>query len=145
MTLVFLTFVFVLGSLTESVCASDGQKDLLTDMMDRLSEPLAWFGLAAQALFLARFLVQWIVSEKRQRSTVPTAFWYLSLAGGGSLFVYAVLVREPVFALGQILACVIYARNLMLIYKHAANRRRSGLPPSALESVTNGDEPDSPD
>ena len=145
MTFPLLVFSFVLGVLTETACASDGRKDLITDFMEQARSPLFWFGMCAQALFLARFLAQWIVSERRKRSTVPVAFWYLSIAGGLSLFVYALLKRDPVIMLGQILACVIYARNLMLIYKHAANRRRSGLPPAALESVANGDEPDSPD
>ena len=144
-TFAIIAFCFVLGAVSEPVCASGGEKDLITDFKDQARGPLFWFGMAAQSLFLARFLVQWIISEKRKRSTIPTVFWYLSLAGGGSTFLYALLRHEPVFALGQILACVIYTRNLMLIHKHAANRRRSGLPPAALESVTNGDEPDSPD
>ena len=33
-------------------------------------------GLLGQALFSARFLVQWIASERRKRSIVPRAFWY---------------------------------------------------------------------
>ena len=53
-----------------------------------LSSKLLWlaaapvFGLLGQAAFSARFLVQWIVSEKNKASTIPVAFWYLSLLGG---------------------------------------------------------------
>ena len=36
-------------------------------------------GFAGQALFTFRFLAQWIVSERAHRSTVPVAFWWLSL------------------------------------------------------------------
>jgi len=46
--------------------------------------PDGWrvLGLAGQALFFSRFLVQWVASERRKRSTVPPAFWWLSLGGG---------------------------------------------------------------
>ena len=45
---------------------------------------LIWviFGLFAQFLFMMRFLVQWIASERARKSIVPVAFWYFSLAGG---------------------------------------------------------------
>ena len=46
-------------------------------------------GLAGQAAFFSRFLVQWIASERVGRSVVPVAFWYLSLVGSATLFVYA--------------------------------------------------------
>ena len=38
-------------------------------------------GLAGQLMFSARFLVQWIASEKRKKSVVPISFWFLSLFG----------------------------------------------------------------
>ena len=37
-------------------------------------------GFFAQAMFTARFLVQWIASERARRSVVPVAFWTFSLA-----------------------------------------------------------------
>jgi len=74
-------------------------------------------GFAAQALFAARFLVQWIVSEKKGRSVIPLAFWYLSLAGGGMLLAYAIWRRDPVFILGQSTGFLIYSRNLYLIHR----------------------------
>ena len=40
------------------------------------------FGFAGQALFSARFLIQWIASERERKSVVPVLFWYFSLAGG---------------------------------------------------------------
>ncbi|HEX5072557.1 MAG TPA: lipid-A-disaccharide synthase N-terminal domain-containing protein [Gemmatimonadaceae bacterium] len=80
-------------------------------------------GLAGQALFTLRFLAQWIASEKARKSTVPIAFWWLSLAGGAVLLTYAIHRRDPVFALGQGAGLFIYIRNLMLIGRQ---RRRSG-------------------
>lgn len=72
-------------------------------------------GLAGQALFSARFLVQWLVSEKRRESVIPVAFWYLSLAGSAVLLTYAIYRKDPVFILGQSMGSIIYLRNLWLI------------------------------
>lgn len=77
-------------------------------------DPWLVLGLVAQAMFTGRFLVQWIASEKRRRSTMPKAFWYLSLAGSALLLVYAIHVRDPVFILGQSFGFLVYVRNLML-------------------------------
>ncbi len=79
----------------------------------------AWLalGFAGQALFSARFLVQWVYSERHKQSLIPVAFWYFSLAGGATLFVYALHIGDPVFVLGQSLGVLIYSRNLYLIYR----------------------------
>ncbi len=78
-------------------------------------------GFTAQLLFSARFLIQWIASERAKRSVVPLMFWYLSLAGSTLLLIYAIYRRDPVFILGQGTGVFIYLRNLNLIY----NRGRS--------------------
>ena len=57
-------------------------------------------GFAGQLLFTSRFLVQWIASEKRRQSIVPTAFWWLSLGGASLLLAYAIWRQDPVFILG---------------------------------------------
>lgn len=84
---------------------------------------LVWVlvGLTGQMLFTARFLVQWIASERERRSVVPVAFWYFSLGGGLVLLSYALWREDPVFVLGQSMGVAIYARNLWLI--HAARPR----------------------
>jgi lipid-A-disaccharide synthase-like uncharacterized protein len=79
------------------------------------------FGIAAQLLFTARFIVQWIVSERLGKSVVPLAFWFLSMGGGVMLLIYGLVRREPIIIMGQALAVFIYLRNLMLIF-----RQRSG-------------------
>src|ERR1043165_7341774 len=73
------------------------------------------FGLVAQLFFTARFLVQWISSERAGNSVVPMAFWFCSMGGGLMTLVYGVVKREPVIILGQALATIIYVRNIMLI------------------------------
>ncbi|HWS74940.1 MAG TPA: lipid-A-disaccharide synthase N-terminal domain-containing protein [Quisquiliibacterium sp.] len=75
------------------------------------------FGFIGQALFSMRFLIQWIASERLRSSVVPVVFWYFSLAGGATLFVYALWRLDPVFIVGQGLGLVVYVRNLQLISK----------------------------
>jgi lipid-A-disaccharide synthase-like uncharacterized protein len=75
------------------------------------------FGVVAQLLFAARFLVQWIVSEKEGKSVIPMAFWFFSIGGGLMTLVYGLVKREPVIIIGQGLATIIYVRNIMLIVK----------------------------
>ena len=79
------------------------------------------FGIVAQLLFAARFVVQWISSERAGKSVIPFAFWFFSMGGGLMTLVYGVVKREPVIILGQGLATIIYVRNIMLIIKE---RRR---------------------
>lgn len=74
-------------------------------------------GFLGQALFSARFLVQWVASEMKRASVVPLAFWWFSLAGGVTLFAYAVWREDPVFIAGQGFGLLVYARNLVLIRK----------------------------
>jgi lipid-A-disaccharide synthase-like uncharacterized protein len=80
---------------------------------------IALFGFIAQAIFAARFIIQWIASERRRQSHVPVGFWWLSLGGGMLMTVYGLLRRDPVIILGQAPGLVVYARNLVLIYRHA--------------------------
>ena len=82
-------------------------------------------GFAGQALFSARFVVQWLASEARGRSVVPLAFWYFSLAGGATLLAYAILRSDPVFIVGQGAGLAIYLRNLVLVYRE---RRATAAP-----------------
>jgi lipid-A-disaccharide synthase-like uncharacterized protein len=71
-------------------------------------------GFLGQAIFTARFLAQWAASEREKRSVVPVVFWWLSLAGGLILLVYAARRNDPVIVVGQSLGVVVYVRNLML-------------------------------
>jgi len=75
------------------------------------------FGLAAQLLFAARFLVQWISSERAGKSVVPLSFWVLSIGGGLMTLTYGLVKREPVIIVGQLLATLIYTRNIVLIMR----------------------------
>jgi lipid-A-disaccharide synthase-like uncharacterized protein len=88
----------------------------LTDVASRL-DWWAALGFAAQVLFGSRFLVQWLASERAGKSTVPIAFWFLSLGGGILLFTYALSRRDPVFIAGQGFGLLVYLRNLHFIFR----------------------------
>ena len=91
--------------------------------MTREPIPALWLalGFLGQAIFSGRFLVQWIASERRKRSVVPRAFWWLSLAGGVTLLAYAIHRRDPVFILGQAAGLVVYGRNLVLVRREGSS------------------------
>jgi len=74
-------------------------------------------GFAGQALFSARFLIQWVMSEKVGRSIIPLGFWIFSVLGGITLLAYAIHRADPVIIAGQAGGLVVYARNLWLIYR----------------------------
>lgn len=84
---------------------------------------LVWLGIGlfGQCLFMARFIVQWIVSERRGQSLIPISFWYLSLAGGLIVLAYGMHKLDPVIILGQLPGTLVYTRNLMLI-RHSKNQ-----------------------
>ena len=81
-------------------------------------------GVLGQGLFALRFLVQWLVTEIRKKSTVPVIFWYISV-------VAAVLMmssyiqrggREWLFAIGIFFTLFIYLRNIYMIHFKKADR-----------------------
>ncbi len=74
-------------------------------------------GFAAQALFMSRFIVQWIASERAKNSVIPVAFWFISIGGGLGLLAYGIARHDAVIIFGQALGLVVYMRNLRLIYK----------------------------
>jgi lipid-A-disaccharide synthase-like uncharacterized protein len=83
------------------------------------------FGLLAQLAFAARFLVQWIMSERAGKSVVPMAFWFFSVAGGTMTLIYGLVKREPIIIFGQLLSNIIYIRNIMLIWKNHAKESQT--------------------
>ena len=86
-------------------------------------------GFVGQALFGARFIIQWIVSERKGESTIPLAFWYCSISGAMVLLTYAVYKQDPVFIVGQSLGSVVYIRNLILI-----DRKRKSMEAVGVEN-----------
>ncbi|MBN9062895.1 MAG: hypothetical protein BGP06_07205 [Rhizobiales bacterium 65-9] len=100
---------------------SEGLRAYLYDVFVAKFDFWLVFGLLAQLTFAARFLVQWIASERAQDSVIPMSFWFLSIVGGLMTLVYGVIKREPIIIIGQALSTFIYVRNVALILR----RRRS--------------------
>lgn len=88
---------------------------------DMPKSDLIWLciGLLGQTLFMMRFIVQWIHSERHQQSLIPISFWYFSLIGGLTVLAYGFHKAEPVIILGQLPGTIVYARNLILIRRSA--------------------------
>ena len=82
-------------------------------------------GFGGQALFMGRFVVQWLTSERQRRSVIPVSFWYLSIVGALVLLAYAAHRRDPVFVVGQVLGVGIYLRNLFLIRAEQQQARQA--------------------
>jgi len=89
----------------------------------------AWLvvGFLGQAFFSARFLVQWIASERAGRSIIPVAFWFFSMGGGLTLLIYAIYRADPVFITGQAAGLAIYGRNLFLIFRERSTASLSHM------------------
>ena len=94
---------------------------MLQRMIQEITAEPVWgiIGFLGQAVFGTRFILQWIVSEYKKKSHVPTAFWFLSLLGSFILLVYSIHREEPVFILGFSLNTFIYMRNIHLIYTNS--------------------------
>lgn len=71
-------------------------------------------GFSAQILFSARFLVQWVQSERVKRVLNPEIFWKFSLSASFLLFLYGWLRDDFAIMLGQSLTYFIYIRNMQL-------------------------------
>ncbi len=100
--------------------------DMISGWFEELIGSLGWWyiiGFIGQIVFGARFVVQWVVSERKKQSIIPIHFWYLSLTGSLLLLTYAIGRVDPVFVLGQTFNSFVYVRNLMFI-------RRSQKPAS---------------
>jgi lipid-A-disaccharide synthase-like uncharacterized protein len=89
-------------------------------LVDVFITRLDWWvvlGMAAQLLFTARFVVQWVASERAGHSVIPMAFWIFSIFGGLLLLVYALYRKDVVFIAGQAFGVFVYLRNLYFVMR----------------------------
>lgn len=91
-----------------------------------------WFwkiiGFAGLGVFQARWIVQWLYSEKHKESKVPPIFWWLSLFGAFLETSYFLRQQDSVGIMGYCISFVPYTRNLMLIYRKKARDARESAP-----------------
>lgn len=69
-------------------------------------------GFLAQALFSARILFQWILSERAKQVVSPAIFWVLSIMGSYLLCLYGWFRHDFSIILGQFISYYIYLWNL---------------------------------
>jgi lipid-A-disaccharide synthase-like uncharacterized protein len=80
---------------------------------------VGWLG---NAVFTARFFVQWYASERQRAVVVPLAFWWLSLAGSWCLLAYATFGKhDAVIIAAQAFNWIPYLRNIILHHRHVAS------------------------
>jgi lipid-A-disaccharide synthase-like uncharacterized protein len=91
---------------------------------------LGWLGAG---IFGARFLIQWIASERAKKSVIPFGFWECSALGSFLLLSYFAIYRhDSVGVLQNLLPLPIYLRNLYFRYtRHQA--KHPGAEPRAEE------------
>lgn len=81
-------------------------------------------GVTAAVIFYGRFYIQWIASELRGESVFPITFWYMSAVGSVLLLCYAGYEQSPVGALSHSFNIIIYARNLIHIWREQGTLTR---------------------
>lgn len=97
----------------------DPQGKLIPPFMPLREHDVLWkvIGFGGLGTFQARWVVQWLHSERHRESRVPVAFWWLSLAGALLELAYFLRQQDPVGVAGYMISGVPYTRNLMLIYR----------------------------
>jgi lipid-A-disaccharide synthase-like uncharacterized protein len=94
-------------------------------------ESVTWLalGVIGQGLWVSRFLLQWILAERRGRSELPPVFFIVSLVGSFLLLAYAIHKRDAVLIAGQIPGPIVYGRNLILQRRSAGQGAEEELQP----------------
>ena len=81
-------------------------------MIERSDILIYVLGFAAQGLFSARVLVQWLKSEKAGEVVNPPSFWVLSMIASYLFFIYGWLRNDFSILLGQIIGYYAYIWNI---------------------------------
>lgn len=71
-------------------------------------------GFLGQAMFGARTIAQWVISEREGRTVSPVIFWIFSVIGSSLFLLYGVFRHDAVIMVGQTISFYIYVRNLQL-------------------------------
>jgi lipid-A-disaccharide synthase-like uncharacterized protein len=102
-----------------SLAAIDMPDKWIPPFMPLRDYDLLWkvIGFGGLGTFQARWIVQWLHSERQGESKVPIAFWWLSLVGSLLELMYFLRQQDPVGVAGYMISGVPYTRNLMLVYR----------------------------
>ena len=82
---------------------------------EELRSALYPLGIIATMAFAMRFAIQWLQSEKAQRSVISPNFWWLSILGNTSLAGHSLIQGQFPVCLVQSVNGLIAGRNLNLM------------------------------
>jgi len=87
---------------------------------------VGWLGAG---IFGARFLIQWIASERAKKSVIPFGFWECSALGSFlALSYFAIYRHDSVGVIQNLLPLPIYLRNLYFRYTHHSPKHAGAEP-----------------
>ncbi len=90
-----------------------------TELFGIKIHPWKVLGLTGSAIFGARFILQWLASEKAKKSVIPFGFWECSALGSIlTLSYFAFYQKDSVGVIQNLLPLPIYLRNLYFRYTH---------------------------
>jgi lipid-A-disaccharide synthase-like uncharacterized protein len=72
-------------------------------------------GFIGGGLFSARFLLQWMNTEKNKRLTVPPSFWHCSFWGSVINMIYLIHVDKAPLIMMNCFLPFLYLRNLIYL------------------------------
>ena len=73
-------------------------------------------GVFGQGLFALRFLIQWLVTEVNKKSTIPAAFWYISVVASILMMSSHFQRHEWLYVIGIGSTLFIYLRNIYMVH-----------------------------
>lgn len=94
----------------------------MTEALRNLLYPL---GFISSLAFTARFLIQWLNSEKQRQSVVTPLFWQLSLLGNVFLWIHSIIQLQLHVAMIQACNATISWRNLNFMRPAHKIRRKT--------------------
>ena len=87
---------------------------------------IGWLGAAT---FGARFVIQWVASERAKKSVIPFGFWECSAIGSIlTLMYFALYQKDSVGVIQNLLPLPIYLRNLYFRYTHKIPKHPGNQP-----------------
>ena len=76
--------------------------------------PVLYWGGVGQIIFTFRFVYQWLVSERKNKSVLPIGFWIISLIGSLLMISYFIIRLDYVLIIGHLFGITVYTRNIMI-------------------------------
>lgn len=84
---------------------------------------LELLGGVGYIFLFVRHLLMWAASERERKPILPLGFWYLSITGASALLLYGWYLKRPAVFLPNVVAIMIYLRNLQLELRHRKHRQ----------------------